>query len=386
MNKKIVSLRKRAAKNQIDIYPQAEALLANLGVAGSSSAMRDAYKILALCGCVSNSPIKLKRGITPQGQELGRVEGIEKCLHPLCPYCGPESLLINHAALCSQMDLLRKSDHLGSCTTYAGAFTSQHRSGDSLPGLNLLLRGAESSFRQTPLAKQLVLGWVSATEATTGSKWGNGAHIHTQHFYTLNGTDTQAHAKLWAEAEGHFREYFDRHSLEVIGSHRRVIWKPDWISCEGVGLTGFYGRNPATDWNLLKEVTHGNIKNGGVWSALTAQEFAEYMPAVSQGLVSVGGCWVPALKPGSVLAGEVVASIKSETWNQLHPASKRMIRTVVMSPEYWTNREVEAYAEFTYLDLPAWRIDEVIKDRFNFDCACLPGRGQTPPDAQAIIW
>lgn len=383
---KIVNFRKKAAKHQVDIHQQAEDMLVKFNSGGNSKTMRMAHKALSECGCNSNAPIKFMRGISTHGLEWGRVDGINKCLNPVCPYCGSEILLVNHVRLHDQMEHLRDSGEIDSCVTAAAAFTCQHRFGDSLAGLNHLLRGAESHFRNTPLAKQLVVGWVSATECTTGATRGNGAHLHTQFLYTLKGTDKAAHAMLWQEAEGHFRDYFDLHSEEVIGTHRKIMWQRDWVKNQGAGLTGFHGRNPATDWNLLKEVTHGNIKNGGIWSALAPAEFAEFMFAVDGGLASIGGCWLPVKQPGTLLRGEVVASIKSDTWNQLNPGSKRMIRTVVMSPEYWTWREVEAYAEFTYRDLPVEHIDVLIQERFKFDSGCLPGRGHTPPDPQAIIW
>lgn len=383
---KIVAFRKKTTKHQIDIHQQGEELLMKLKVDGSSKAMLKAHKILSQCGCHSDSPIKFMRGITSHGQEWGRIDGINKCLNPICPYCGPEVLMVNHAGLHDRMVHLLRSGEINDSVTHAAAFTCQHRFGDNPAGLNLLLRGAETYFRTTPLAKQLIAGWVCATECTTGASRGNGAHIHTQFLYTLKGTDSAAHAKLWEEAEGHFRDYFDLHSEEVLGAHRRILWQREWVKSQGAGLSGFSGRNPGTDWNLLKETTHGNIKNGGIWSALTPAEFADFMIAVDGGLVSIGGCWLPLQQPGTLFRGEVVASIKSDRWNQLGPESKRMIRTVVMSPEYWTWREVEAYAEFTYRDLPVEQIDALIKERFKFDSSCLPGRGHTPPAPQAIIW
>jgi len=382
----VVNLRVNAPKHQVDIHKQAEDLLLKLISDGRNKDMRKAHKTLSECGCHSNAPIKFIRGISASGLEWGRVDGINKCLNPICPYCGPEILLVNHVRLQHQMEHLRHSGEIDTCVTYAAAFTSQHRFGDSLVGLNLLLRGAESHFRNTPLAKQLVMGWVSATECTTGAIRGNGAHLHTQFLYTLRGTERATHTRLWQEAEGHFRDYFDLHSEAVLGTHRKVMWQRDWIKSQGAGLTGFHGRNPATDWNLLKEVTHGNIKNGGIWSALAPAEFAEFMVAVDGGLVSIGGCWLPRQLPENLLRGEIVASIKSDVWNRLSPESKRMIRTVVMSPDFWTQREVEAYAEFTYRPLPAGKIDALIMERYQFDSKCLPGRGTPPPDPQIIAW
>lgn len=383
---KIAVIRKKALNHQVDVHLQGEELLLKLKQDGSTKNMRKAHKILSECGSTSEAPIKLIRGVTPNGQEFGRIDGISKCGSPVCIHCGSEILTATYVSLKSRMEEFRRSCEIDNSITYAAAFTCQHRFGDSLEGLKRLLRGAEAYFRTTPLAKQLILGWVCATECTTGASRGNGAHIHTQFMYTLKGTDIAAHAKLWEEAEGHFRDYFDRHSEEVLGTHRKILWQREWVKSQGAGLTGFYGLNPASDWNLLKEVTHGNIKNGGIWGALSPNEYADFMLAVGGNIFSVGGCWLPEQQPETLLRGEIVASIKSDVWNRLSPESKRMIRTVVMSPEYWTWREVEAYAEFTYRTLPADKIDTLIKDRYQFDSKCLPGRGNTPPDPQVIAW
>jgi len=360
---------KRAVRSQIEIHHASEAKIAELTAEDATASMLEAHSIITACGSWSEGPVQLIRGVNLQGRAFGQINGIQKCLNPVCPHCGPELLQASYAGLGARMGQLKRSGELDGCITYAGAFTCQHRDGDNIAGLIKLLRGAEATFRQSPIAKELIKGWVCGTEITTGAHRGNGAHPHTQFFYTLKGTDSKAHEEFWEAAEIHFRTYFQERSEEVIGSPRRVSWQPGWVSPEGAGLSGFYGRNPAMDWDLLREVTHGNMKNRGIWEALSPGEYAEFLVAMNGGrLLSMGGCWAFNSQDHGVPNAQVIIEIDPSRWNNLEPETKQIIRTVTMCPECWSVVDLGAYVDLATQDLPGMPTGSRIRQKFYLDC------------------
>lgn len=115
---------------------------------------------------------------------------------------------------------------------------------------------------------------------------------------------------------------------------------------DGPGDEAFYGRNPGSNWNLFIEVTHGFAKDNGFCLAVTPDEYAEVHEVMSKrpGFRAVGmwefkGEFFPPRRR------EVIGTISANQWNGLYPSTKRIIRTVVMDTDHWTDEEVLEYID-----------------------------------------
>jgi hypothetical protein len=66
---------------------------------------------------------------------------------------------------------------------------------------------------------------------------------------------------------------------------------------------------------------------------------------------------------------EVIGTISANQWNGLHSSTRRIIRTVVMDTDHWSDEEVVAYIDIANQELHPHLIDYFIRRKLGEDCA-----------------
>lgn len=337
--------RRKPVRDQFDIHLQAERLIVDLEIESDCPNQAEVHEILMGCGSEASSRVRIVRWQNSLGKIVGNIDGINKCLIPACPFCNGEQVETEQERLYARFHELKQSGQMKNTTTYFGMFTCGHRRGDSIAGLVALLKGAHKKFHMMPGVSQAIAGGFFAIECTTGVGKGFGTHPHIQFVYTFHGTDEKEHQRLLDLMESVFRSYIEAHSLEVLGSKRGVFWRWDWVSCEGEGDAGFYGKN-SPDWNLFQEITNGFAKDDGLCTALTPDEYAEFFLTM-KGTRWFGACgfWKCDTPEPEERHLEVVATFTPEQWNQMPHEVKRTLRTVAIDTKHWSAEDVAEYAK-----------------------------------------
>ncbi|WP_243324348.1 hypothetical protein [Geothrix sp. SG200] len=178
---------------------------------------------------------------------------------------------------------------------------------------------------------------------------------------------------MWEAKEQHFKAHFSRHSLQLIGEARQVSWRSGWVSPQGSGVSGFFRPGGPERWDLTNETINGIAKNGGIASALTGDEYSEFTMALQgKKWLSLGGCFDTHGKEAMTQCEFEVAVIESDKWDRLAPRTRRILKTIAMSPEYWSVEEVRAYADLANQGSFAMLVDGQIQRRFDVDCLRIP--------------
>lgn len=362
----IQKFKPKALRTQLEFYGPAEKLISELGAADDKR-MQETFRLLIACGACATEEVQFVRGADSRSQPFGRVTGIDRCLNPGCPYCNPEMVAHEQERLYTIRGNLARTDALQNTTTYHGSITCGHREGDSIPGLVKLLKHGHHAMNRVPGASQLIVGGFFSVECTTGMGKVNGAHPHISFVYTLAGTDWRAHQTFFNDGQIASRNTIEMLSPDIIGSQRTVKWGGNWCSCDGEGLDGFYGRN-SPDWDIIQETTNGFAKNGGQCSALTPKENAEFILALKgTPLILSVGCWSYQGDSPAPSHQKVIASLTPRQWNQFTPEAKRILRTVVMDTQHWTDAEASEYGRLATAPEPLLTINSNIHARFEMD-------------------
>lgn len=366
IHNKIQKLKPKALRTQFEFYGSAEKLISQLGAADDRG-MQEAFRLLTNCGACATDQVQFLRGADSHSQPFGRVTGIDKCLNPGCIYCNPEMVAQEQEKLYTIRGDLSRTNALQNTTSYHGSITCGHREGDYIPGLVKLLKHGHHAMNRVPGASQLIVGGFFSVECTTGVGKGNGAHPHIPFVYTLAGTDWRAHQTFFNDGLIASRNTIETLSPGIIGSQRTVKWGGNWCSCDGEGLEGFYGRN-TPDWDIIQETTNGFAKNGGQCSALTPKENADFILALKGTPLILGvGCWNYQGDPPAPSYQKVIASLTPPQWNQLTPEVKRILRTVVMDTQHWTDEDVAEYGRLVVAPDHPLTVISNIHARFEMD-------------------
>lgn len=372
MNQSSNKSRKAAVKNQLVIHKQAEHLMAELSKEANAPIRMEVFKLQNSCGSIANGMVEVFRVRDSRGiPYAGGIQGINKCLNPVCPYCNPELVAAEQMKLIERLSELTRTSKIENTVSYSGSFTCEHHGGERISGLIALLRGALKEFHKNQEVKLAIAGAFFSIEFTTGKGKNDGAHPHIQFIYTFKGSDEREHRRILNLAEPVFREYIEAHSVEVLGVLRGVTWDHEWFSWDGYGVSGFFGRrNP--NWTPIEEVTNGFAKNGGLCLALTPDEYAEFYLAQRDGKwFGAYGCWEYPGEPPKP-THHVIATISPQRWNQLHVDTKRILRTVAMDTDHWKDDKVSEYMRIANQAGLPHVIDFEIQRLFSRDFAMFP--------------
>lgn len=352
---------------------QAEHLMSQLSSDRSNASRMKAFRSLNECGSFATEEVKCIRGITWWREHFGTIEGIERCMITICPCCNTEIATGEMEKLDQRLFELKASREIFGTTTYSGSMTMEHHHGDRIEKLTVLLTGALDAVLSDPGIRQAMAGGYFALESTTGEGKQDGAHPHIQCFTSLHGHDESSHNSTLSRIHTVFRDFIEDHSHEVLGEKRTVSPYGIRLSSDGPGDEGFYGKHPWSSWNLFCEVTRGFAKDNGFCLSVTPDEYAEVHEVMSKhpafravGMWEFKGEFFPPRRR------EVIGTIPASQWNRLYPSTKRIIRTVVMDTDHWSDEEVVEYIDIANQETHPYLINYFIQRKLGEDCAKIP--------------